>query len=165
MHVGPAPVHDRVNCYCRKWKWVFINIFGITLMTSQFPELNKSQNTFCTLYYWAQHFLKCSKIWILFILLKGTKGAMLLPKNKPSFCSGSCNEIHARTKSQNKTSLKHSWNTVARSSIQIRSRSYQKEIRYTYMGDKKYIKYRSNTDQIYFHFISCNRDKFSFSCF
>ena len=27
---------------------------------------------------------------------------------KPSFCSGSCDEIHAKTKSQNKTSLKHS---------------------------------------------------------
>ena len=27
--------------------------------------------------------------------------------NKPSFCSGSCNEIHARRKLQNKTSLKY----------------------------------------------------------
>ena len=27
--------------------------------------------------------------------------------NKPSFCSGSCDEIHARTKLQNKTKLKH----------------------------------------------------------
>ena len=33
-------------------------------------------------------------------------------KNKPSFCSGSCNEIHARKKLQNKTSLKNSWNTL-----------------------------------------------------
>ena len=28
-------------------------------------------------------------------------------QNKPSFCSGSCNEIHARRKLQNKTSLKY----------------------------------------------------------
>ena len=28
--------------------------------------------------------------------------------NKPSFCSGSCGEIHATTKLQNKTSLKYS---------------------------------------------------------
>ena len=28
-------------------------------------------------------------------------------KNKPSFCSGSCGEIHARRKLQNKTSLKY----------------------------------------------------------
>ena len=32
--------------------------------------------------------------------------------NKPSFCSGSWDEIHATTKLQNKTSLKHSWNTL-----------------------------------------------------
>ena len=31
-------------------------------------------------------------------------------KNKPSFCSGSCDEIHANL--SNKTSLKHSWNTI-----------------------------------------------------
>ena len=32
--------------------------------------------------------------------------------HKPSFCSGSCVEIHAGTKLQNKTSLIHSWNTL-----------------------------------------------------
>ena len=33
-------------------------------------------------------------------------------KNKPSFCSGSCNEWHVATKLQNKSSLKHSKNTL-----------------------------------------------------
>ena len=33
-------------------------------------------------------------------------------KNKPYFCLGSCKEIHAKSKSQNKTSLKHSWNIL-----------------------------------------------------
>ena len=37
---------------------------------------------------------------------------MTSSKNKPSFCSGSCYEIHAKTKWQNKTSLKHSSNTL-----------------------------------------------------
>ena len=33
-------------------------------------------------------------------------------KNKPSFCLGSCNEIRARTKLQNKTLWKHFWNAL-----------------------------------------------------
>ena len=33
-------------------------------------------------------------------------------RNKPSFCSGSCDKIHATKKLQNKTSLKDSWNTL-----------------------------------------------------
>ena len=33
-------------------------------------------------------------------------------ENMPAFYSGSCNEIHARTKLQNKTSLKYFWNAL-----------------------------------------------------
>ena len=39
-------------------------------------------------------------------------GLSIRIENKPSFCSGSCVEIHARTKLLNKTSLKSSWNAV-----------------------------------------------------
>ena len=36
----------------------------------------------------------------------------MFTKNKPSFCSGSCDEIRATKNLSNKTSLKHSWNTL-----------------------------------------------------
>ena len=36
-----------------------------------------------------------------------SNGYFLFLKNKPSFCSGSCDEIHVRKKLQNKTSLKY----------------------------------------------------------
>ena len=42
---------------------------------------------------------------LLNVLIKLVHYLKLSKKNKPSFCSGSCNEIHARTKLQNKTSL------------------------------------------------------------
>ena len=86
---------DITTCYMLHYIWYILQATNYILYATSFM-------LYAT--YYKQQF---------YIMLHAISYMLHAPwwRNKHSFCSGSCDEIHATSNLSNKTSLKHSWNT------------------------------------------------------